>query len=298
MDMSMVTVGLPVRNGAKTLRSAMMSIAQQTYLDWQMIVVDDGSTDESVTIAREIAHNDSRISVLVDGLSLGLPNRLNQMIDLCDSPLFARMDADDIAFPDRLKKQIAFLLDNPDVDLVGSSVIVFGEDGEAKGVRLFPEHHEEICSKPFRGFPIAHPTWTGRTGWFAHHRYREQTLRSQDQELLFRASHSSTFANLPEILLGYREKHLDARKILLGRRYFAQALFPALKRQGRLDLAMWVVIEQTLKGMVDGFAVVSGLDYRLLRHRAELVSIKEITTWEHLWRQLSTQDGNLEDIQP
>jgi glycosyltransferase involved in cell wall biosynthesis len=103
----LVSVGMPVRNCGKTLRAAIRSILWQTYPRWELLILDDASTDKTVEIARSF--DDSRIKVLVDGVRRGLPARLNEAIFQSNGQYLARMDGDDVAYPERLERQIRFL---------------------------------------------------------------------------------------------------------------------------------------------------------------------------------------------
>ena len=116
-DPARVTIAMAVYNSARTLADAIESIRWQTLPDWKLLLVDDGSRDASLAIARSFA--DPRIEVIADGRNLGLATRLNQLVDRTTTPLFARMDADDIAWPRRLEAQLALLDAQPAVDLAG-----------------------------------------------------------------------------------------------------------------------------------------------------------------------------------
>lgn len=286
-SLPLVSIGMPVRNCRNTVGIAIKSLLDQTFHSWELLLIDDGSSDGTQEIVRSYGAADSRIEVMSDGRSRGLVSRLNQAIELSKGLFFARMDGDDVAYPERLERQVNHLKHHPDVDLVGTWALIFGAGGCVLGKRTGPTTHHEICAKPLSGFPMMHPTYMGRTEWFRRYGYRQEATRCEDQDMLFRSYRYSTFADLPEILLGYREERIDAQKILLGRRYFAQALFTELRRQDRLDLAMRVVIEQALKGMVDGLAVLTGLDYKLLRHRAQPFTAEEEQTWKQVWREVN-----------
>ena len=92
---------------------------------------------------------------------------------------------------------------------------------------------------------------------------------------------------MPEILQGYREEKIDLKKIYKGRWFFAQALVKELSGQGRYGLSVRAVFEQGLKGMVDTLAVASGLNYRLLRHRARPITDTEQSEWEKVWQMVN-----------
>src|SRR5689334_5805398 len=122
----LVTVGLPARDAAFTIPAALASIRRQSFEHWELLVVDDGSTDGTPDFVASLAQDDPRVRLIRDGHVRGLPARLNQLLDMAQGELFARMDADDVAYPTRLERQVALLTAQPEVDVVGSSMMVFG----------------------------------------------------------------------------------------------------------------------------------------------------------------------------
>ena len=102
----MLTIGLPFFNNDKTLADAVKSILIQSYKDWELILIDDGSTDGSNDIAKKFASIDNRIKLVSDGQNRGLIYRLNQIIDLAKGEYIARMDSDDMMMPGKLAKQM------------------------------------------------------------------------------------------------------------------------------------------------------------------------------------------------
>ena len=212
----LVTVILPVFNGKKTIFAAVNSICQQTYEQWELLVVDDGSTDgtlQAVSIIR-----DDRVVSVARSSGKGLAARLNQGIVLARGKYIARMDADDIAFPERLARQVAYLEAHPEVDLLGTRAIVFRDDGRVVGLLPYASTHEAICAHPWNNIPLAHPTWMGRREWFCKHLYRvPEFRRAEDQELLLRTHKSSRFACLPEVLMAYRQNEYSFVRTVTGR---------------------------------------------------------------------------------
>lgn len=278
-----ISVAMPVHNCADTLDLAVRSILNQTFCDWELLLLDDGSTDGTAELARHYV--DSRIRVFVDGRHLGLIARLNQAICQSRGRYFARMDGDDISYPERFALQVKFLDDHPQIDLVGGGVLVFARAGRLIGRHKAPTSHESICQRPWRGFRLAHSTWMGRIEWFRKHLYHPAATRCEDQELLLRTYEQSRFAAIPAILAGYREERLSLCKILTGRRHFAKAAcLRALSRRQPL-IAAGVLLEQTLKGLVDSFAILTGLDHRLLRHRALPVEEDVARRWVEVWQE-------------
>ena len=201
-----VTVAMPFFNSAATLELSICSLLNQSYGAFELLLCDDGSDDQGLAIARSF--HDPRVIWWRDGRRLGLPARLNECIDRARGAYLARMDADDIAYPDRLAPQMAFLVDHEEVDICGGSVMVFGKYGRPPGRFSPPTDHGEIIRSPSLGFPLLHPAWMGRIGWFRRWRYDESIRLAEDQELLQRSYRNSRFANLPQIVLGYREERI------------------------------------------------------------------------------------------
>jgi glycosyltransferase involved in cell wall biosynthesis len=261
-----VSIGMPVYNCGDTLLLAMRSILSQSFCDWELLIIDDGSSDDTVEVARSIS--DERIRVVHDGGHLGLAQRLNQAIALSRGVFFARMDGDDVAYPDRLTDQVDFLREHPEIDVVGGGILVFGREGSALGTRKNLLTHEEICRRPWAGFYLAHPTWLGKMEWFREHGYRTDALRCEDQDLLLRTYEKSRFAALPEILLGYREHELSLKKIFAGRRSYLRSVIRESLAKGRYWMAGVAIVEHTFKGFAEWLAISTGLNYLVLRHRA------------------------------
>jgi glycosyltransferase involved in cell wall biosynthesis len=222
--MPRVSVLLPVRDGGSTLASAIRSVLEQTFADFELLVLDDGSSDASWQIASSTG--DARVRAVRDGRQLGLARRLNTGIEQADSEYIARMDADDLCFPERFARQVRFLDAHRDIDLLGCRAVAF-RDGVAIGLLPFAATHEEICARPWTHIHLPHPTWMGRTQWFRRHRYAvPEVRRAEDQDLLLRTHRSSRFACLPDVLLAYRQGRFDVRRNLLARRQ----LFAAQRR--------------------------------------------------------------------
>jgi glycosyltransferase involved in cell wall biosynthesis len=273
---------MAMHNAERTLAAALASIVGQTLARWELILLDDGSTDGSVAVARRFA--DPRIAGHVDSARRGLASRLNQAIDLARGRYLARMDADDVCYPERLERQVAFLEAHAEVDLLGTGAMVFAGNGVPVGLFPVRPRHEEICARPWAGFYLAHPTWMGRIEWFRRHRYDAGVTKAQDQDLLLRAWDSSRFAALPEPLLGYRQESLSIGKILAGRYYFARALARKARAGGGPLLAVRGLAGQAAKALVDVVAIATGLSRTILRHRAQPFPEADAARWHEVWQ--------------
>lgn len=199
-----ITIGLPVYDAAPYLDDALCSIFAQTFTDWELIAIDDGSRDGSADVLRRL--KDPRVRVLVDGEHRGLGARLNQIVSQASGEYIARMDADDMMHPERLARQTAFLQENPAVDVAGCGLISFDARERPISVRRLPALHSEITARPLEGFALAHASVVGRAEWWKKHAYNERNCGCEDWELWFDSRAQSSFANLPDLLYFYREE--------------------------------------------------------------------------------------------
>ena len=277
----LVSIGMPIFNCEKTLRSAINSVLNQTYSNWELILIDDGSKDRTLSIAKSF--NDSRIEVISDGLNLKLPHRLNQIITISKGKYFARMDGDDVSYPERLQTQVEYLENHPNVDILGTQILIFDDDGNPRGKSALTQSHQEICCRPWAGFSLAHPTWMGKLEWFSAHKYREEAIRMEDYELLLRTYKTSRFACLPQILLGYRVASLSLKNNLTARYNIAIALLEKTFVD-RDYLFAFGVFEQVAKAIVDILAISTGLNFKILRHRTGIaLDEAELNRWKQIW---------------
>lgn len=289
----LVSIGMPVRNNERTLSLTLRSLLAQTYTNWELVLINDGSTDGTMQVARQFT--DSRIHVYSDGAWRGAAARLNQAIAISQGEFFARMDGDDIAYPRRLEYQVQYLCHRPEIDLVGAQAIVFAAGGVPLGKRPVPEESSAICARPFAGFPMLHPTFLGHLTWFRRFGYQEEVIGAvhEDQDLLLRSYRSSRFANVPEILLGYREEKLDLGRILSIRRLLIKSMTREFRQQRRWDLVARAFVEQILKAGLDSIAISTGLKYHLLRHRARPITNQERQEWLGVWRSVDQVEREL-----
>jgi len=156
MGRPLVSVILSVYNGAPYLKEAIDSILDQTFTDFEFIIVDDGSTDETPKILDEFT--DVRIIRLENTKNLGLVRSLNSALDIAKGELIARMDADDISLPERFAKQVAFLEKHSQIGVLGTAISQVDKRGRRISVLVPPIHHEIILWQMLFGCPIFHPT--------------------------------------------------------------------------------------------------------------------------------------------
>lgn len=259
-----VSVIMAMQDNAATVASAVRSIQAQTLADWELILIDDGSRDDGPDIVAAL--NEPRLTLTRDGRRLGLPARLNQAVALARGEFIARMDADDVSFPQRFARQAELMVRDAGLDLVACDALVFAGDAMV-GRMGAGRSHDEIVARPHAGFPLPHPTWFGRAGWFRRNRYDERMTKAQDQELLLRTYRRSRFGAVPEILLGYRQDRLNLPKMLRGRRLYAGALWRNAGDSGDYGLAVRGTVSHGAKAVADIVAAFSGLSNVAQRRR-------------------------------
>ena len=214
-----VSIVLPVFNGAETIGAVLRSIVAQTEPDWELLVLDDGSTDESVAVVE--GFQDSRVRVISDGTNKRTGFRRNQGTDLSASPYIAIADADDLWLPGRLERQVQFLEAHPSITLVGTSAAVVADDWKIIGQRQPPVYHDAICSSPGRGFGLIHSSILARAEFFRKYRYLDSAKRCDDQELMLRSWKFEKFANLPSIEIVYMDRFTDVKSFETRREWIA-----------------------------------------------------------------------------
>jgi glycosyltransferase involved in cell wall biosynthesis len=280
-----ITILMAAHDGMAMLDAAIRSIRNQTFADWELVLIDDASREDLGAFVARYA--DPRMRVARNAANLGLAASLNRGIELATAPYIARMDADDVCYPERLAKQYEYLQKHPHVDVVGARALVFREGGGAVGVITAADTHEAICGSRLAGaFALYHPTWMGKTEWFRRHKYDPAFRKAQDYELLLRAADSSSYANVPEILLGYRADRSNIRKRLQTRRYVLMALAKNRHaRNGRLDLLRGAVIT-CAKGAGD---VVFALARTTMseKFRYAQVPAQALQRWQEVWRSVA-----------
>lgn len=196
----MVTIAIPFYNAEDYLKEAIDSVLWQTYSDWKLILIDDGSNDNSLEIANKYKGIDERISVHSDGKNKNLGYRLNEISSLTDTEYLARMDADDIMHPEKIEKQMKVLLANSEIDVLGTNAYSINEKNEVVGIKINIGRTEIVPCKTF-----IHPTIIGKTQWFKEHPYNVNAVRIEDTELWMRSEKESKFMMLTEPLFFYRE---------------------------------------------------------------------------------------------
>ncbi|WP_181309519.1 glycosyltransferase [Nocardioides campestrisoli] len=198
---STVTVGIPFANEPPSIiEASVRSVFAQTSTQWRLMLVGDNPRQDTVELLTAIT--DPRVELVVDQRRLGLASRLNQLARMCDTPLLARMDADDVMHPDRLATQVRYFSDD-ELDVTGSRAIAVDESMQILG-RLREPPLPDSPAGYLASHAFTHPTVMGRTQWFRKNPYDESLRRGEDKELWLRTNGTSRFLKTPEDTLFYR----------------------------------------------------------------------------------------------
>lgn len=214
MKQPIVTVLMSVFNGERFLSEAVESILKQTLKDYEFLIIDDGSRDKTTAILSEFEKKDKRIRVISHKYNLGLIKSLNEGLKLAKGKYIARMDADDIALPDRLRRQKNFLDKHEEIALLGTAITEIDEYG-VKGKTQWPNQDPWVCRWTGILFnPVAHPTVMMRTQAVRKvGGYPEEGLYCEDFGLWSKFNQKYFSANLSESWLLYRRHPNSVSKI-------------------------------------------------------------------------------------
>jgi glycosyltransferase involved in cell wall biosynthesis len=279
-DRPLVSVIMSMRNSAATVQAAVRSVLQQTLADFELIVIDNGSSDQSGALVA--GFNDPRIHLVREARTAFLSTRLKQAVGLCRGEFIARMDADDICFPERLARQVARLREERELDLIGCGAVVFTGKGELVGGLPVPCAHSEIVARPFAGFPLPHPSWCGRARWFRDNPYDPDISYAEDQDLLLRSFRHTRFGAVDAVLLAYRQDQLALKKLLQGRLTFIGSLWRYGLATGEVLPVVAGIGNHVVKAAVDIATVGSGLNRLMQRQRLAPVSAAVVPEWREL----------------
>ena len=234
--MPTLSVLLPVRNGGAFVLPAIRSVLYQTERDFELLVLDDGSTDGTVERVRSL--RDPRITVLAGDGPRGLAMRLNEGIAAARAPFIARMDADDLCFPSRFEAQLRALTCDERLSLVSVRALLFDTPNQALGLSPWYPGDSALIAQPWRGIAMPHPGWMGRAEWFRRFMYRVPEVRfAEDQELLLRALPESRYRCLPDVLLAYRHSGYGWSRTARARAALLRAQSGLFIRRGQIAYA-------------------------------------------------------------
>jgi glycosyltransferase involved in cell wall biosynthesis len=205
-DHPLVSVVMPVYNAAEFVEEAVASIQNQSYSWWELLCVDDESTDRSAEVLQSLAAQDPRIRVIRRPEHGGVASACNAGLLQARGELIARMDADDVASPDRLERQVLYLLGHPSAVAVGGQVVMVDRFRHVISQKRFPTEPEAIRRMMFSCMPVQQGAMLVHRGRlprdFAW--YQPGATTAEEVELLFRFLEHGELANLEETVLKYR----------------------------------------------------------------------------------------------
>ncbi len=209
-----VTIAIPFYNAEEYLPDAIRSVFAQTFQDWELLLIDDGSTDNSLSIAKSI--KDDRVRVFSDGKNKKLAGRLNEVTLLAKYDYILRMDADDLMLPNRIEKQLEIII-NDNVDIVTSGVYSVLNNLEIVGIRGMNYNSVKFQDILSRKVGITHAALLAKKSWYERNKYDETLSIAQDLDLWLRTSKKDDLKiiSIAEPLYIYREENNVTKKKLL-----------------------------------------------------------------------------------
>lgn len=209
----LVSVIMPAFNVKRYVSDAIESILNQTYKNFEFIIIDDNSTDGTLDIIKDYRKQDSRIVVTRNEENLGVTKSLNKGVKLAKGKYIIRMDADDWSYPERLELQVSLMERYPEVVVSGSYIEVCDASLKTKNIRKYHLDDRNIRKHIFRYSPFAHPATIWQAKVLKTQRYNEKIVVCQDYELYFRIGTMGKLMNLDKVLLKLRmhEQSISAR---------------------------------------------------------------------------------------
>ncbi len=283
-----LSVLLPVYNAEQYLCECLDSILKQTFHDFEVIAINDASTDSSLSILERYAKIDSRIKVFSNASNMKLPATLNRGIELSSAPLIVRMDADDIAYPNRLQCQYDFMQSHTDVAVCGTAIKVLGTNN----IWAVPESDDAIRAELVFNSPILHPTVIYKKIIIENNKgYDVNTIYAQDYELWHRLSKDKKikFANINTPLLLYRltssnkseSYHKIQKETAISIRKKQLKLIGAYPTKKQLNIHNMIASYKEISSLSNLIAVYSWLQYLVKLPQASQALVD--TCWRY-WK--------------
>jgi glycosyltransferase involved in cell wall biosynthesis len=251
--MPKISVVMPVYNVAAYITESLNSILTQTFPDFEFIIINDCSQDQTIPIIKKIQQTDPRIVVIDNDRRRGVAACLNQGLVAAQGKYVARMDGDDISLPERLEKQFYFMEQNPQFDICGANADLIDTKNIAFGNWHFPVDSDVIKSDLFFKPALLHPAVFFRKSSLDTHQllYNELFLSSEDFEFWCRCKHHLLFANLPERLILYRRHSAQNSISKMSSQYTSVVHLRNLWELGLQPSSDEIKIHMALSGMTD-----------------------------------------------
>lgn len=212
----LISVIMPVHNSQKYISSAIESILNQTFKKFELIIINDASSDKTLDIIKVFLRKDSRVKLINNDTRLDIAASLNKGISVAESNIIARMDADDISLPQRLELQYKIINSSKNIAVVGANIVILDTDENEIAVRNYPDSSKKLKGCLFKYSPFAHPVVCFRKNMFEEvGKYNPKYSPTEDLDLWFRFGSRYTFESIPEPLLKYRLNEKSSSHISL-----------------------------------------------------------------------------------
>jgi glycosyltransferase involved in cell wall biosynthesis len=275
MKTPLVSITSAFYNTGPALLDMVRSIFAQTFSDWELILLDDGSTDNTLDIARSI--NDPRVRVYSNGKNIGRSASLNKITALARGRYIARMDSDDMCATTRLEKQVKLIESQSDIDVVGCGICYIDTSNRPLGHQYARTEHAEICKRPNRTFGLCHGAVLAKKSWYEKNHYDESISLAIDFNIWLRTYQQSKFSNVPDPLYFYRlSPSFNLRKQYIARRNSAMFLFEHFKNKGQPIQAAANWLLQYAKFGITLAMFLTGLRKKLMARRFTKLSENDI----------------------
>lgn len=264
----LVTIAIPFFNNRSTIAEAVKAVFAQTYEEWELILLNDGSTDGSLEIVEQI--RDPRVKIISDGKNRGLIYRLNQIPVLATGSFLARMDADDLMAPGRIARQVAYMVAHPETDLIDTGTYTIDEKGNPCGIRGLDAINYSPVSV-LKKTMLLHASILGKKEWFLNNKYDSGYERAEDYELWCRTFRYSRFARISEPLYIVREGKVNLinyRKSLRSVRKIFRVYGPGVLKQ--IDLKVEIIKNYMKVLLYNVFGAVNRQDFLSARRNRPL----------------------------
>jgi glycosyltransferase involved in cell wall biosynthesis len=267
-----ISVIMSAYNGGLFMRSAIDSILEQTFRDFEFIIINDGSLDNTREIISEYAKKDPRIVLVDNENNIGLTQSLNKGLKIAKGELIARMDADDLSFPQRLERQVKVLEANKNAGAVGSWYYIINEKGEVIGNFQPPTNNIQIKKAFLDSAPIIHSSLMVKSKVLENVGfYNEEFKYAQDRDLLLRIAKSYELMVIPEYLVKYRnnknsislQKEIEQKRFCLEavKRAIANGAYPKFYYIFTLRYYLSIYLPQPIRNIKNKLLKIIGLRY-------------------------------------
>jgi len=270
-----VTIAIPFYNAEEYLPDAIRSVFAQTFQDWELLLIDDGSTDNSLSIAKSI--KDDRVRVFSDGKNKKLAGRLNEVTLLAKYDYILRMDADDLMLPNRIEKQLE-IITNDNVDIVTSGVYSVLNNLEIVGIRGMNYNSVKFQDILSRKVGITHAALLAKKSWYERNKYDETLSIAQDLDLWLRTSKKDDLKiiSIAEPLYIYREENNVTKKKLLRAYYNERNM---IRKYGETSFNE-LIFKSYLKSLaVVVLGLIGKIDILQKNRGKKVISTKQIDTY-------------------